>query len=169
MRARTRRSKRHFAASSSATPRRPPAPVFFIDRDLGRYSVPDALRQAGARVEVHADHFPDDATDDVWLKAVGERGWVVVTKDKAIRHRDTELAALKQARVAAFVLTAKGLTGPQNGAVLAKALPAMNRHVMGNRPPFIAAVSTSSRLTMLFRGHKPRSRARKGQARRRRQ
>jgi hypothetical protein len=42
--------------------------------------------------------------------------------------------------VAAFVLTTKGFSGVQNGAVLAKALPKMNRWVVGNRPPFIAAI-----------------------------
>jgi hypothetical protein len=83
---------------------------------------------------------------------------VVITRDKAIRHRGTELEALKTAGVAAFVLTAKGLSGPQNGAVLAKAMPAMLRYLIGNRPPFIAAVTASSRLSMLYRGHRPRSR-----------
>jgi hypothetical protein len=83
---------------------------------------------------------------------------VVLTKDKAIRHRGTELAALQAAGVAAFVLTAKGLTGPQNGAVLARALPAILRFLTGNRPPFIAAISSSGRITMLYRGRRRRSR-----------
>jgi hypothetical protein len=99
--------------------------------------------------------------DDEWLRVVGERGWVVITKDKSIRHRDTELAALKDAGVAAFVLTTKGLTGPQNGAVLAKALAKMKRWIIGNRPPFIAAVRPSGQLTMLYRGRKPRQQATK--------
>ena len=87
------------------------------------------------------------------------KGWVVITRDKGIRHRDTELAALKAAGVATFVLTAKGLTGPQNGQILAGSLPRMIRFLTGNRPPFIAAISASSRLTMLYRGHKPRRRS----------
>ncbi|MGH7390363.1 MAG: hypothetical protein ACREM3_13035 [Candidatus Rokuibacteriota bacterium] len=120
------------------------------------------MRQAGAQIEAHAEHFRDDAPDDEWLHAVGQRGWVVITKDKAIRHRGTEIEALKRAGVAAFVLTAKGLTGPENGAVLAKALPAMNRFVTGNRPPFIAAITGSSRIKMLYRGHRPRARTKKG-------
>jgi hypothetical protein len=119
--------------------------------------VPNALREAGAVIEVHADHFAPDAPDEAWLAAVGERGWVVITKDKAIRHRETELAALKAARVAAFVLTAAGLTGPANGAVLARALPAMRRVLIGNRPPFVAAISASSRIT-LYRGRRLRRR-----------
>jgi hypothetical protein len=38
---------------------------------LGRHTVPSALRAAGAHVEAHADHFPEDAPDDVWLTEVG--------------------------------------------------------------------------------------------------
>jgi hypothetical protein len=83
---------------------------------------------------------------------------VVVTKDKSIRHRDTELAALKDAAVAAFVLTTKGLTGPQNGALLARTLAKIRRWLIGNRPPFIAAITPSGHLKMLYRGRRPRQR-----------
>lgn len=112
----------------------------------------------GVTVEVHIDHFSEAAADDEWLPEVGRRGWIVITKDKAIRHREAEITALKRAGVAAFVLTAKGLTGPQNGDVLVRALPRMLRFIIGNRPPFIASVSASARLTMLYRGRRPRSR-----------
>lgn len=115
------------------------------------------MRQAGATVEGHADHFADNDPDDVWLSEVGKRGWIVITKDKGIRHRDNEITALKTAGVAAFVFTGKG-TGEQNGAVLAQALAKMTRFVIGNRAPFIAAVSASGRIKMLYRGHKPRKR-----------
>lgn len=64
--------------------REPPArrlkqPVFFLDRNLGRSVVAEALREAGAHVEVHNEHFAQDERDDVWLDAVGARGWIVVT------------------------------------------------------------------------------------------
>jgi hypothetical protein len=49
-------------------------PVFFVDRSLGKHVVPDALRAAGAHVEVHDDHFAQDALDEVWLPAVGQNG-----------------------------------------------------------------------------------------------
>ncbi|MDB9513184.1 hypothetical protein PN499_18480 [Kamptonema animale CS-326] len=32
-------------------------PVFFIDREEGKWSVADALRQAGVRVEIHDDRL----------------------------------------------------------------------------------------------------------------
>ena len=60
----------------------PPEPlVFFVDRSLGRRIIPDALRAANAQVELHDDHFPQDARDQTWLAEAGKRGWVVLTKD----------------------------------------------------------------------------------------
>ena len=53
-----------------------------------------ALRDAGARVELHDDHFSQDAQDQVWLTEAGERGWIVLTKDKHIRYRAVETNAL---------------------------------------------------------------------------
>lgn len=37
--------------------------TFFLDYQMGRYVVAEALRAAGARVEVHIDHFPQNAPD----------------------------------------------------------------------------------------------------------
>ena len=37
--------------------------VFFIDRALGSRRVAQALRDVGATVEVHDDHFAKDAAD----------------------------------------------------------------------------------------------------------
>lgn len=58
--------------------------VFFVDRSLGGKTVPAALRQANLKVEVHADHFADDAPDVVWLLEGGKQDWVVLAKDKDI-------------------------------------------------------------------------------------
>jgi hypothetical protein len=68
--------------------------VFFVDRSLGRHIIPNALRDAGALVELHDDHFSQDAKDQVWLAEVGKRGWVVLTKDKRLRYRALETNAL---------------------------------------------------------------------------
>lgn len=84
---------------------RPPddEPTFFIDRSLGSRDVPEALRAAGARVEVHDDHFDQDAEDAIWLPEVGGRGWLVLTKDIRIRRHPLELSALMNAGVGAFI------------------------------------------------------------------
>ncbi|MBV9873561.1 MAG: hypothetical protein JO025_02435 [Verrucomicrobia bacterium] len=111
--------------------------VFFVDRSLGRRIIPNALRDAGARVEVHDDHFSQDAQDQVWLAEAGTRGWVVLTKDKHLRYRAVEKNALISAKVRAFVLTARGdLSGAEIGQIFVKALPTMRSLCATGSNPF---------------------------------
>jgi predicted nuclease of predicted toxin-antitoxin system len=123
--------------------------TWFLDRNLGRHVVADALRQAGVDVEVHDDHFRRDAEDEEWLREVGRRGWVVLTRDRRIRYRSHERAALIQAGVRAFVLVAGNLSGREMAAVFVKALPAMRRFMVRHPPPFIAKVTRSGAVSLL--------------------
>lgn len=129
----------------------PPEPlVFFVDRSLGRRIIPAALRTAGAQIELHDDHFPQDAQDQVWLAEAGKHGWVVLTKDKHIRHRAVEIHALLTAKVRAFVLTARGdLSGAEIGQILIKGLPAMNKLCATVTPPFVAHVSRDGSVAVI--------------------
>ena len=64
-------------------------PTFFVDRSLGK-QVGRRLREAGATVELHDDHFEETTKDSVWTPDVTARGWVILTKDKNIRRRGGE-------------------------------------------------------------------------------
>ncbi len=99
------------------------------------------LRRAGAHVEFHDDHFPQSAPDVEWLATVGANRWVVLTKDKRIRHRVLERDAIIAAKLRVFVLaSSKGLTGQQMGQMLVRNLPRMERIARKQPPPFIAGV-----------------------------
>lgn len=76
---------------SSATP-----PEFFFDRSLGKITA-NRLRQAGHVVHLIADFYEHDASeipDEQWITEGCRRGWALLTKDKRIRFRHDELAAL---------------------------------------------------------------------------
>jgi hypothetical protein len=66
-------------------------PEFFVDRSLGRHLLPDALGQAGftahTLASVYGEKQARTVKDEVWLQLAGERAWVVLTKDDAIRRR----------------------------------------------------------------------------------
>ena len=126
--------------------------VFFVDRSLGTADVPDALRRAGAVVEIHDDHFPQDAEDVAWLPVVGERGWLVLTKDARIRRVPLERLALISAKVGAFILTGGEARGVAMGQNLVKALPAMQRIAMKQTRPFIATVAAGGTITIIEGG-----------------
>jgi hypothetical protein len=73
--------------------------TFFLDHQIGRYVVAEALRAAGARIEVHLDHFPGDKPDAEWIPEVGGRGWVLITKDQEIRRNPLERGAYEAAKL----------------------------------------------------------------------
>jgi hypothetical protein len=56
--------------------------TFFLDHQIGRYQVAEMLRAAGAKVEVHLDHFLGDMPDIEWIPEVARRRWVLITKDQ---------------------------------------------------------------------------------------
>jgi hypothetical protein len=122
--------------------------VFFIDRTAGKkIAVP--LREAGLTVELHDDHFTQDAPDEEWLTEVGSRRWYVITRDERIRYRYLEAAAALNARVGMFVIVSKNLTGPQTAEVVLKALGRIRRFVSSHRRPFLAVIYRDGRLAKL--------------------
>ena len=125
------------------TPKPAGSLVFFIDRSLGRKYVALALRAAGATVEVHDDHFPQDTPDVDWLKEVGRRGWVVLSKDVRIRRNHIERAALEAAKVRAFFLTQQDITGPEMARLFTSVLPGMTNRAVAQPAPFIYTISRS--------------------------
>ena len=62
----------------------------------------------GKRIEVPAPYFEffSGLQDIEWLPPVGERRWILLTKDKHIRRRQLEVDAILNAGVRAFVVTA---------------------------------------------------------------
>jgi predicted nuclease of predicted toxin-antitoxin system len=119
----------------------PDETVFFIDRSLGIEPLRAELVNAGLKIEIHDDHFPRDEEDRVWLRAVGERGWVVLTKDQKLRYRPLEIAALRASNARVFVLTAGNLRGSEIASVFLAALPHMCQVLREVPGPFVARVS----------------------------
>ena len=108
------------------------------------------LRAAALNVEVHDDHFPQDALDPEWLAAVGERNWIVVTRDERIRYRVAEKQAIRRAKVRAFVLAAQGnLRAEMLAEIFLKALPRARVIVAKHRPPFIAKIWRDGKVGLL--------------------
>ena len=53
----------------------------------------------GIRHERHRQHFPPGTEDSVWLPFAGQKGWILLTKDKRIRFNDLEKQAVIANRV----------------------------------------------------------------------
>ncbi len=129
---------------------KPPEPfTWFIDRSLGRRIVAD-LRAAGFQVEEHSAHFADNAADVEWLGEAGRRGWVVLTKDKAVRRNALELAAILASGVACFSLGHGNLKAEQMAQAFIAARRRMEKALRRFDPAMTASVSTAGLVRVLM-------------------
>lgn len=94
--------------------------TFFLDRALQSYDLRDALKQLGARVEMHHYHFKDDADDVDWLPVIAKRAWVILTKDQ---YNWLERQAIRNANGRAFLLVQGSLSGEEQVSIICKAVP----------------------------------------------
>jgi predicted nuclease of predicted toxin-antitoxin system len=130
------RSRKRSVASSRPLPE----PVIFIERNLGKHKLAQALRDAGELVEVHDDHLAQDAPDEERIQLVGEKGWLAVTRDKNIRYRQSELAAIEERKARIFVIRAKNVTAEDLAEIVLKALERIKKFSAKSAPPFVAAI-----------------------------
>ena len=117
--------------------------IFFLDRALESYLIRDSLKQMGARVQMHRDHFVEDADDVDWLPVIAQRGWVILSKDQ---YNWLEIRAIKNAKGRAFLLVRGELAGNEQAAIISKALPEMLRILDLTAPPFIAKIYRDGRV-----------------------
>jgi len=80
--------------------------VIFIDGNLPR-SVADELKKIGKDAVAKIEIFEQDTKDPVWLRKVGEEGWLGITRDAHIRSRPGEVRAIVEHKVGCFILTYK--------------------------------------------------------------
>jgi predicted nuclease of predicted toxin-antitoxin system len=131
--------------------------TFFVDHCVSQKIVPDALKSAGAIVEVHVDHFPIDALDTEWLPEVSQRGWVIITKDWALNSNILEQKAIAASNARVFVLASGNYTGVQMAEILVEAMERVEKFVNSNPAPFIARITSNGQVRM----HKNQTKLRK--------
>lgn len=121
--------------------------TLYLDRNLGKHQVANALRDAGYAVEIHDDHLPMDAPDEDWISLVGRKGWIALTKDKNIRYRYAELAAVKEHHARVIVIRAKNLTGAEMAVLVVRYNLKIQKYAADNSPPFVAGLDRRGKLS----------------------
>ena len=112
---------------------------FFIDNNLSQ-QLADNMKDFGEKVMHLREKFDPDTEDTDWLKYVGQRGLILVTRDERIRWRPAERLALKTHNVGAFFLGGKNLTRCQLIQQLVRNWPRMKELAGKTKRPFIFRV-----------------------------
>jgi len=107
------------------------------------------LRQRGVQIEIHDDHFPQNAQDEDWISEVGKRGWVVLTKDDRIRYRPAALDAYRRHKVRVFVFGSGEMKAQEMADAFVKALPKISRFALTKTAPFFARIAKSGLVSIL--------------------
>src|SRR5262249_20928624 len=68
------------------------------------------LKDASFPFERHLAHFQRGTLDEDWLSLPGERGWAVLTKDKAQRYSPLEKAKIVEHRLKVFAFSSGNLS-----------------------------------------------------------
>jgi hypothetical protein len=125
--------------------------VYFVDECLGRHVVPDGLRKAVAEGERVVTR-PKGTLDLDWIPEADTQGWVCITKDRALKKRPNELAALLGSAFATFMLGEA--TGEIHAARVVAALPVIRRILRVRDVPLVARIEEDAGVSVLYEGGK---------------
>lgn len=135
-------------------------PPIFVDRALDSPLFTEPLRTAQVRighltgflkVHAHNDLFDPDTADETWISHCGQNGWIVFTKDRAIRYRQMERQAVQTYNARLFNLaTRKNMTAEENAQAFIKAIPRIAQFLRRHKPPFIAKVSRDGKVEIVL-------------------
>jgi predicted nuclease of predicted toxin-antitoxin system len=126
----------------------PTRPTLFVDRSLGK-SLGRKLRDAGANVELHDDHFGQTTADSVWIPEVTARDWIILTKDKNIRRPRGEREDVLLASAKVFTLTSGSMNSEAMAQVFLDHLVSIEQIASTQEPPFVYAVGPGIFLQIL--------------------
>ncbi|HEX6254378.1 MAG TPA: hypothetical protein VFZ70_01070 [Euzebyales bacterium] len=106
-----------------------------IDRSLGRYQVPQAVRGRGATAytlfDLYGEH-EQEMPDVEWLSDAGQNGYPILTADKNIRRTAEELAEVERCAVVMFALPNSNMSGSEQ---VARFMTNWNRILQACRKP----------------------------------
>lgn len=77
-------------------------------------------------------------------------GWVAITKDRNVRYRAAEIAAIKEHAARVIVIRMKDATGPDIADLLAAATPKIKRFVAETPPPFVTGLNKSKAIRVIW-------------------
>jgi hypothetical protein len=130
-------------------PRRPPeALIYYLDANLDGPELVKRLRDGGMPCQPHRDHFAPDARDDAWIPEIAARGWVIVTRDFAIKRRPNEREAWSSARARAIMIRGERLSADDMAKLLlaAHAHGRLDNYIAKRTAPMILYLNADGQL-----------------------
>lgn len=97
-----------------------------------------------------AINFAQDAEDETWIPAVAQKGWIIVTRDLAIRRRPAERAAWLAANAVVIMVRGEKLSGADLESILSAAYAGgrLDNFIAKRTRPMIVYLTRSGQLSV---------------------
>lgn len=121
--------------------------MIFIDRSIPK-GVASALKAVRSDIFWLEDKFPHNTKEVEWLPVAGANDWLVILRDKKVRTRPGERAAIIKHSVGCFIIhQKKNLTRWEYLKLLVKTLDKMEDCFATTPRPFIYKVDSVGSFT----------------------
>jgi hypothetical protein len=101
------------------------------------------LTDAAFPFKRHLEFFARGTLDHDWLPFPGNKGWPVLTKDKAQRFTPLEKTKIVEHSLKIFAFSSGNLSGADMAALLKTNLRRLDKLARKQPPPFVASISKS--------------------------
>ena len=123
--------------------------VLFLDENTTSRLVREALQAAGFVVEIHRDHFSPGTSDAEWLQVVAKRKWIVITRDRRIRYRPNEVAAVRASGARVVFVTGGNMSSEDLAALLTTHSKKLVKFIALHRKSFMAILTKGGGLSKI--------------------
>lgn len=106
----------------------------------------EALAAAGVTVRRPGRDVPFGTPDEDWLTLAGQNGWITLLRDKRVRHREIERAAIVEAKVAAFIFTGGQVSAGDTTKTLLRLLDKMINIAASEPRPFLYTITAGGTI-----------------------
>jgi hypothetical protein len=138
------RSKKRSGGKLTAQQRLRESCIIFLDENLsGCKPIQDALIAEQITFKRHYDHLPAGVPDHVWLKYVGERKWIALSKDKGHTHTALEKTQIDTHKIRYFSFSSGILSGQEMAEILTNNIAKLIRFIKKQPAPFMATINAS--------------------------
>ena len=110
----------------------------------------DALHQRGRLVHMHNQVFPDETPDRIWIPEVARRGWIIVTRDRRLRHRHLEWMAFLRAKARVLWFKGDRASNVEITEGFLSALTAIDEMTALLPPPYIIKVTPAGHVEQVY-------------------
>jgi PIN like domain len=92
--------------------------------------------------------MPRDAEDEAWIPAIASRGWIIVTRDFAIKRKPNEREAWSTANATVIMVRGEKLSAVDMSKLLltAYAHGRLDNYILKRIPPMIIYLNPDGRL-----------------------